>query len=160
MPPKKPPKEGHNPEDAGAETAEHDSEPAAAVMTSMKQFLELQQQMMQHQHQALEQQQRQHQQAMEQQRQHMLEQQQQHQQALEQQQRKAHSDQIQLFEKLMAVHLVRGEPSSSGKENCSADHNAGKGAENRPEQTTSQEPGSSMPTEGTQLAAHVGGCYH
>ena len=171
MPPKKPPKEGHNPEDAGAETAEHDPEPAAAVMASMKQLLELQQQMMQQQQQALEQQQRQHQQAMEQQRQHLLEQQQrQHQQAMEQQrqhqleqqqhqhqqamqQQKAHSDQLQLFEKLMAVHLVRGEPSSSDKENRPADHSAGKRTEHQPEQPTLQESGSSMPTEGMQLTA-------
>ena len=173
MPPKKPPKEGHNPEDAGAETAEHDPEPAAAVMASMKQLLELQQQMMQQQQQQVLEQQQQHQQAMEQQRQHLLEQQQwqqqqameqqQHQQAmeqqqqcqqaLEQQQQKAHSDQLQLFEKLMAVHLVRGEPSSSDKENRSADHSTGKGAEHQPEQPTLQESGSSMPTEETQLAA-------
>ena len=134
MPPKKPPKEGHNPEDAGAEPAEHDPEPAAAVMASIKQLLELQQQMMQQQQKAMEQQQ-------------------QHQQALEQQQQKAHSDQLQLFEKLMAVHLVRGEPASSDKENRSVDHSAGKGAEHQLEQTTLQESGSSMPTEGTQLTA-------
>ena len=135
-----PPKEGHNPEDAGAEITEHDAEPAASVMASMKQFLERQQQMMQQQ-----------QQAMEQQRQHMLKQQQLHQQILEQQQ-KAHSDQLQQFEKLMAVHLVRGEPSSSDKENHSVDHSAGKGAEQQPEQPILQESGSSMPTEGTQIA--------
>ena len=38
MPPKKPTKEGHNPEDAGAEITERDLEPATAVVASMKQI--------------------------------------------------------------------------------------------------------------------------